>query len=139
MVNYVNLRINRHLRVLFILVVATVLTTGRAAAQLPDVSDLRQTVGPKPGPAPTQYLGLIGEYGTVDATLIVLEQGGRLLVQRKSEADALRELSRNAFEVIAGPRTGQRVVFTRAAGGRATKMQFGELTYPRRTIEQETG
>jgi D-alanyl-D-alanine dipeptidase len=84
-------------------------------------------------------LGLIGEYGTDDATLIVLEQGGRLLVQRKSEADALRELSRNAYEVISGPRTRQRVVFTRAAGGRATKMQFGELTFTRRTIEPETG
>jgi D-alanyl-D-alanine dipeptidase len=139
MVNYVNLRINRHLRVLFMVAVASVLMAAHAAAQLPDVSDLRKKVGPKPRPASTRYLGLIGEYGTNDAVVVVLEKGGGLFLQRNLDSDALRERSRNSFEVIAGPDKGQRVVFTRAAGERATKMELGGLSFPRRKIEPETG
>jgi len=139
MTNVVNSLTDRRLRTFLTIAFACLVMAVPVAAQVPDVSELRKKVGPKPGPAPTQFLGLIGEYGADDSTLIVLEQGGRLLVQRKSESDGLRELSRNTFEVIAGPRTGQRVIFTRASGGRATKMQFGELSFPRRKIEPETG
>jgi D-alanyl-D-alanine dipeptidase len=96
-------------------------------------------VGPQPRPAASRWMGLIGEYGLDDAPLIVLETSGRLFVRRQSDSDALRELSYNAFEVISGPHTGQRVVFTRAAGRRATKMRFGEKIFARRKIEPDTG
>lgn len=139
MVNYENLRLNRHLRILCIIAVACVLMTARAAAQLPDVRELQKKVGPKPGPARARYLGLIGEYGTNDAVVVVLEKGGRLFLQRNLDSDALRERSRNLFEVIAGPARGQRVVFTREASGRAAMVQLGALSFLRRKIEPETG
>jgi D-alanyl-D-alanine dipeptidase len=110
-----------------------------AAAQLPDTSAVRAKVGPKPFAAHARWMGLIGEYGPDDSPLMVVEQGGRLFVKRAQESDALRELTRNAFEIITGARTGQRVVFTRAANGRATRMQFGQTLFPRRKIEPESG
>ena len=138
MMNFFNLRKNRF-KSWFALAFALALFAAPAAAQLPDVSDLLKKVGPKPSAAPARYRGVIGEYGLDDSPLIVLEHGGRLFVRRQTESDALRELSNNAFEVIAGPHTGQRVVFTRVASGRATSMQFGQKSFQRRNIEPESG
>jgi D-alanyl-D-alanine dipeptidase len=118
---------------------ALALVTGHAAAQLLDVGDIAQKAGPKPLPVQARWMGLIGEYGPDDSTLIVLEQGGRLFVRRKTESEALRELSGNAFEIITGPRNGERVTFTRSGNGRALSMQYGGLPLPRRKIEPESG
>jgi serine beta-lactamase-like protein LACTB len=139
MKDLMNLRINRHLRISLIAAVAGVLMVASAAAQLPDISAIMKKAGPKPSSAPARYLGLLGEYGADDSPLIVLEEGGRLFIRRKAEADELNELSRNAFDVIAGPHLGQRVVFTRAANGRATSMRFPGMSLPRRNIEPESG
>ena len=138
MISLVNLRINLRLRIP-LLIVLCALPAARATAQLPDVSDLVKKVGAKPAPAPTRYLGLIGEYGAgIDSTAIVLEDAGRLLVRRGLEADVLRETSPNTFVVISEPRKGERVVFTRDRSGRATLMQYGG-PWARRQIEPETG
>ena len=138
--NLINSRTDRGRKILLAALFACLLSFGYAAAQLPDVSEIARKAGPKPSPVyPHYWTGLIGEYGADDSPLIVLEQGGRLFVQRKTESDALREVSRNAFEVIAGPHLGQRVIFTRAANGRATRMSFPGMSFPRRNIEPETG
>lgn len=143
MISCVNLRMNWRLRILLLIVLGA-LSAARATAQLPDVSDPLKKVGAKPSPAPARYLGLIGEYGAgIDSTAIVLEDAGRLLVRRgllrrAVEADVLREISPNTFEVISEPRKGERVVFTRDRSGRATLMQYG-APWIRRQIEPETG
>jgi len=137
--NFVTLRINRRLRILLVLAFACALMSSVAAAQLPDANELLKKVGPKPRPAPARYRGLIGEYGAGDSIVIVLEEGGRLLVRRNNESDALREISRNTFAVLTGPRTGERVEFTRNSAGRAVRVQYAGLPIPRRNIEPESG
>src|SRR5690349_10364737 len=129
MMNNVNLRINCSLRILLTFAFAVVLLPVRAGAQLPDGNELLKKLGAKPEPAPARYRGLIGEYGSDDSIMIVLESGGRLVVQSKQQSDALRESSRNNFAVLAGPRQGQSVVFTRNASGRATMLQFAGSPY----------
>jgi hypothetical protein len=92
MMNLRNLRTNCHLGIFLIASIACGLTASRAIAQLPDVNDLLKQVGPKPGPPPALYRGLIGEYGAGDSIVIVLEDGGRLFVRRDKECHGLREL-----------------------------------------------
>jgi D-alanyl-D-alanine dipeptidase len=139
MINLRNLRINCHLGIFLIASIACGLTASRATAQLPDVNDLLKKVGAKPTAAPARYRGLIGEYGAGESIVIVLEDGGRLFVRRDKASDALREISRNTFEVVSDPRKGERVAFTRDASGRGTTMQFGGLRFLRRKIEPESG
>ena len=139
MMNLMNLRIDRRLRFLLAVVFACLLSFGYVAAQLPATSAISSTIGPKPLPAPARWLGLIGEYGPDDSVVMVLERTGSLFLLQNRQEIALRELSHNAFDVIAGSRKGQRAVFTRDAGGRGTTLQFDGTSYARRTIEPETG
>src|SRR5436190_13051614 len=139
MMNNVNLRINCSLRILLTLAFACGLLPSRTAAQLPDVNQLLQKVGAKPRPAPERWTGLIGEYGAAGSILIVREEGGRLFVPRGPESDALREISRDTFAVISGPRTGERVIFSRNAAGHGERVQYAGLLFMRRPIEPESG
>ena len=138
MTSCVNLRMNWRLRILLIIVLCALSAT-RATAQLPPGSDLQKKVGAKPSPAPARYLGLIGEYGFTDRTVIVLEDAGRLFLRRGRDSDALREVTRNTFVVTTAPGRGERVVFTRDPSGRATIMQYTGLEFVRRRIEPESG
>jgi D-alanyl-D-alanine dipeptidase len=122
------------LRIL-LLIVLCALSVAHATAQLPDVSDLAKKVGAKPAPAPDRYLGLIGEYVVGGTIVIVLEDGGRLVVRQGRRLDALREISHNTF----APQEGERVVFTRDKSGRATMMQYVGVPFVRRRIEPESG
>ena len=156
--NKMNLQINRGLRIWLIIAFACVLWPSLAAAQLPDVSAIRKQVGPKPGPAPARFRGLIGEYGTNDSRVIVLEKAGRLYALfGKDDYRALKETSRNIFEFQqTAPPAGQRAVFERDPRGRATRLIIrsdlsttrAELskdvllssnTFLRNNIEPETG
>lgn len=139
MINIRTLRINCHLGIFLIVSIACGLTASRTTAQLRNSNELLKKVGAKPGPAPARYRGLIGEYGAGDSIVIVLEDGGRLFVRRNREADALREISRNTFEVVSEPRKGEHVAFTRSASGRGTTMQYGGSVFLRRQIEPESG
>jgi len=139
MMNFVTLLRNRRLGILLAISFGCALMAASAAAQLPDVSELLKKAGTKPLPAPTRWIGLIGEYGSNDSVVIAFEKGDRLVLRREREDVPLREVSRNVFEVISRPRTGQRVLFTRNASGRATKVQFDGSSLPRRKIEPEAG
>jgi D-alanyl-D-alanine dipeptidase len=137
--NFVILQINRRLRTLCAIAFGCVLMASSATAQLPDANERLKKLGAKPRSAPAQYRGLIGEYSAGDSIVIVFEEAGRLLVRRNQESDALREISRNTFSVINGPRTEERVIFTRNAAGRAIRVQYGGLLFLRRQIEPESG
>lgn len=96
---------------------------------------------PKPSPAPARWRGLIGEYGTDNNILIILEKDGKLsALFNRVDFSPLDELSRNVFKFPApGTHAGQRVVFTRDSRGRATQAEIGGATFMRRTIEPESG
>src|SRR3982751_4491430 len=124
MMNLMSFRIDRRLRILLAVVFACLLSFGYAAAQLADTGTISSKVGPQPSPPPARWLGLIGEYGPDDSVVMVVERTGSLFLLDNHQEITLRELSRNAFDVLAGPRKGQRAVFTRDAGGRGTTLQF---------------
>ncbi|HYX30949.1 MAG TPA: M15 family metallopeptidase [Pyrinomonadaceae bacterium] len=131
----------RRLKVLLIAAFAVSVIAGHTAAQLPDVNDLLKKVGPKPAPAPARWRGLIGEYGPDTDVVILFERDGKLVALfDRTEDEELIEMSRDVFRTEStGPRRDRRVVFIRGHDGRATKLQFGELTYQRRRIEPEAG
>src|SRR5437879_2580801 len=94
----------------------------------------------RPAPAAARWRGLIGEYGTGDDLVIVLEKDGQLFALFGFEYSPLKEISRGVFRVTSSsPRGGQLVRFTRDARGRAAMMQFGDKSFLRRNIEPETG
>ena len=100
-----------------------------------------QTPPPKPAPAPARWLGLIGEYGSNNDILYILEANGKLSASfKRATPELLNEISKNDFVFAAsGPHANQRLAFTRDRNGRATEAKLGDTTLPRRNIEPEAG
>lgn len=100
-----------------------------------------QTNAPKPAPAPTRWLGLIGEYGPDNNILYILEKNAKLHASfKRAEPEPLQEISRDVFMFTAvGPHANQRLVFTRDRSGRATQVKLDTTTLARRRIEPEAG
>ncbi len=93
---------------------------------------------PKPLPAPTRWLGLIGEYGPDDNVLIVLEKDGKLCALFKGVDVA--PLDEMAGDIFRSPELGgQLLIFTRDAHGRATQVAIDRGILKRRQIEPESG
>ncbi len=97
--------------------------------------------GEKPAPAPKRWRGLIGEYGPDNGILYILEKDGSLCALFKgAETEVLKELSSNRFVFSgSGPRTGQRLVFTRDRKGRSTAVKIEAAEFDRRQIEPQDG
>ncbi len=95
----------------------------------------------RPLPAPARWLGLIGEYGSDNDILIILEKDGRLCALfKRVEFDPLVEVSKNVFQFVDnGPRLGRQLVFTRNITGRATQIEADQVIRKRRQIEPESG
>lgn len=95
----------------------------------------------KPAPAPTRWLGLIGEYGPDNNILYVLEKDAKLQASfKRAEPEPLQEISRDVFTFAAGgPHANQRLVFTRDRRGHATAVKLDTATLARRNIEPEAG
>ncbi len=95
----------------------------------------------KPLPAPARWRGLIGEYGLDNGILYILEKDGRLCALFKgTELEPLEEVSKDIFKFLApGSHSGQRLVFTRDAHGRATQVEAGSAVYKRRQVGPEEG
>jgi D-alanyl-D-alanine dipeptidase len=95
----------------------------------------------KPAPAPSRWLGLIGEYGPDNDILYILEKDARLCASfKRAEAEPLQEISRNVFAFSTdGPHANQRLIFTRDQRGRATQLKLNDTTLQRRRIEPEAG
>lgn len=100
-----------------------------------------QINAPKPAPAPTRWLGLIGEYGPDNNILYILEKDAKLHASfKRAETEALHEISRDVFTFTAGgPHANQRLSFTRDRRGHATEVKLDTITLARRNIEPEAG
>src|SRR5215467_8146336 len=100
-----------------------------------------QSTPPKPAPAPARWLGLIGEYGSDNNILYILEADGKLSASFKRAApEPLQEISKSVFAFAAdGPHANQRLAFTRDRNDRATQVKLNNTTLPRRNIEPEAG
>jgi len=95
----------------------------------------------QPKPAPARWLGLIGEYGPDDDTVIILEQDGRLCASfKRAVPEPLDEISNDIFKFPApGPHATQHLTFERNARERATQVAVDAVILKRRQIEPETG
>jgi len=97
--------------------------------------------GPPPEP-PEKWKGLIGEYGFDHLPLFIYDRDGRLYALIElTEINPLREESENdfAFPPDRHMYHGQRLVFTRDASGRATKVEAARVVMQRRKIDGENG
>jgi D-alanyl-D-alanine dipeptidase len=95
-----------------------------------------------PPPAPRRWQGLIGEYGWDYNTLYVFEKHGQLhALIEWFYVDPLTEISPDvfAFPDDAGLYHGERLVFTRDAGGRATRVEAAGVVFERREVGTEAG
>ncbi|MDB4884131.1 MAG: ddpX [Gemmatimonadetes bacterium] len=90
-----------------------------------------------PAPPPPRWAGLLGEYGSGASFRIVAEQDGRLrLVDTALRVTQLTERAESEF--ITDP-AGERVSFTREAGGRARELVLGTAHLARNAVEPEAG
>jgi CubicO group peptidase (beta-lactamase class C family)/D-alanyl-D-alanine dipeptidase len=95
---------------------------------------LARTELPKPADSPSQFDGLIGQYGWDHDVLYVLERDGRLKVLIEwFEYDPLEQQSPDVFKFPArGLYDGETATFTRDASGRATQVRIGAVVFKRR-------
>ena len=97
--------------------------------------------GPPPEP-PARYKGLIGEYGWDHLPLYIYERAGRLYALIElTEINPLTEESENVFAFPPDRHMyhGQKLIFTRDATGRATRVEAAKVVMERRKIEGENG
>lgn len=102
----------------------------------------RQPLPARVPPAPpVAWRGLVGEYGWDHNVLYILEKGGRLtaLIEWFFEYP-LRRISDDVYAFPnSGLYAGERLVFTRDASGRATKVVAASVEFTRRTWVGEDG
>lgn len=94
-----------------------------------------------PNEPPERFRGLIGEYGWNHNTLYIYEQGGRLRALIEWFFDyPLTELRPDVFAFPkSGLYTGERLIFSRDARRRATRVTAASVVFPRRNIPGEEG
>ncbi len=94
-----------------------------------------------PEPAPSRWLGLIGEYGWNHNTLYILERDGKMFALIEYFfLDPLEEVSADVFKFPdRGLYVGETLKFTREPSGKATKVVAANVTFERRPIDGEDG
>ena len=96
---------------------------------------------PRPDDVPSQWRGLVGEYGWDYNTLYVLERGGRLTVLVQwFEEYPVAEVGPDTYAFPDwGAFDGERLEFARDASGRVTQVMVGGVSFPRRAVGPEQG
>lgn len=95
-----------------------------------------------PPEPPARWKGLIGEYGWDHNTLYIYEKDGKLhALIEWTEVDVLTEILPDlyAFPTARGMYHGEKLVFTRDANGRATKVVAASVPMQRRKIDGDEG
>jgi CubicO group peptidase (beta-lactamase class C family)/D-alanyl-D-alanine dipeptidase len=94
-----------------------------------------------PPAAPEKWLGLIGEYGWDHNTLVVLEKDGKLhALIEWFFLYPLEEVSADVYKFPdSGLYHGEKLVFARGKGGRATSVEAAGVVFDRRKIDGENG
>jgi CubicO group peptidase (beta-lactamase class C family)/D-alanyl-D-alanine dipeptidase len=95
----------------------------------------------KPAPCPEKWRGLIGEYGGDHNTLVLLERDGRLNVL--IDWFFLYPLEERAPDEFQFPQEGlsfgEKLICTRGADGRATRVEAAGVVFARRKLDGENG
>lgn len=91
--------------------------------------------------ANSRWHGLIGEYGWNHNILYILEKDERLhALIEWFYLYPLEEVSTNVFRFPnRGLYDGESLIFTRGAGGRATRVEAASVVFPRRAVGTESG
>ena len=106
-----------------------------------EAGTFRRVETPRPAPLPARYEGLVGEYGWDHNTLYILERDGQLwtLIEWFFYYP-LTEITEDAFAFPdGGLYQGERLLFTRDAGGRATEVSLVGVVFQRRNVSPEEG
>lgn len=102
---------------------------------------LVRTNVPKPAPPRAEWLGLIGEYGWDHNTLYIYENRGQL--HANIEWFFPYALTQESANVFAFPQRGlydgEKLVFTRDANGRATRVEAAGVVFQRREVGTAAG
>ncbi len=95
----------------------------------------------KPKPCPEKWRGLLGEYGWDHSTLVILERDGKLnALIEWFFLYPLEEISANEFKFPEyGLYQGEKLIFTRDAKDRATRVEAANVVFQRRKIDGENG
>ena len=107
----------------------------------PGKVDSGRTTEAKSLPAPASFRNLIGEYGTDNDILIILEREGRLsALFKRTEFETLKEVSSTTFAFDGnGSHAGKQLVFISDKKGRPTEVKLGAVTLKRRQVGPEDG
>jgi D-alanyl-D-alanine dipeptidase len=127
---------------LIALTISTSSTAGRSSALRFQAKNAQSiAASAKPLPAPALWRGLIGEYGSDDDILIILEKDGKLCASfKRAEPEPLDEITRNVFKFPSpGPHALQHLIFERNRSWRAAQVAVDAVILKRRQIEPESG
>ena len=108
-------------------------------------SDLAQVAsfafpGHEPVEIPRAWRPLIGEYGPGQASFLVLEKSGKLVLRENDGTEInLQRASAGTFTLRKSPGAPLPVYFGGELKGHATSVSVGDLTFPRRTLDPEEG
>lgn len=96
---------------------------------------------PKPPPPPSQWAGLVGEYGWDHNILYILESDGKLTAL--TEWFTYNPLTQDSENTFTFPSQGlydhEKATFTRDDKGYATQVSVGGVVFPRRRLAGEMG
>src|ERR1700686_1032556 len=99
--------------------------------------------GARPADIPEAWKPLIGEYGQVQPSLIVLEKSGKLILRKMNGTETtLRPAPDGSFTLFTPPYTTSTIHFDQAARGHAGRMilnTFDEITVLNRNLNPEEG
>jgi len=96
--------------------------------------------GHKPADIPRLWRPLIGEYGPEQASFIVLEKSGQLVLHKSDGTEInLQRASGGTFTLSKPPGAPLPVYFGGEVNGHAVSISLGDITFPRRTLGPEEG
>jgi D-alanyl-D-alanine dipeptidase len=96
--------------------------------------------GHKPADIPSAWKPLIGEYGPEQASFIVLEKSGHLVLHKNDGTEInLQRAPGGTFTLTKPPGAPLPVYFGGELKGRAVSISLGDLTFPRRALGPEEG
>jgi len=96
--------------------------------------------GHKPAEIPRAWRPLIGEYGPEQASFMVLEKSGHLVLRENDGTEInLQRAAGGTFTLNKPPGAPLPVYFGGELKGRAISISLGDLTFPRRTLGPEEG
>ena len=96
--------------------------------------------GNKPANIPRAWKPLIGEYGPEQASFLVLEKSGRLVLRENDGTEINLQQAASGTFTLRKPRGAPLpVYFGGELKGHATSISLGDLTFPRRTLGPEEG